>query len=104
MWDPYSCLVLKMALSTGRGLQVGFQVCVLLEGLITLPANMRQVSVPWDMSLICMTVQTGIYIFMADGTSTLWYQFHAFDCNGKVALSVGFNLVRLEGFERHPGG
>ena len=90
MWDPYSSLVTEMALSTGRGLQVCFQVCVLPEQLITLPANTRGVSIPWDMSLICMMAQTGIYIFMADGTTALWYWFQALDGYHEVASECQF--------------
>ena len=71
---------------------------MLVEWLKTLPANMRQVSIPWDMSLICMMAQTGIYIFMADGTTVLWYWFQALDGYCEVTMSASFYLMRLDGF------
>ena len=71
---------------------------MLAEWLKTLPADTRRVSIPWDMSLICMTAQTGIYIFMADGTMALRYWFQALDGYCEVMMSASFYLTRLDGF------
>ena len=71
---------------------------MLVEWLKTLPADMRRVSIPWDMSLICMMAQTGIYIFMADGTMVLQYWFQALDGYHEVMMSASFYLTRLDGF------